>query len=303
MLLIGSFAAGAWVFNSSSSSSSSDFPLINKAVTVDIGKYYIINFRPLRLELEKIQKKYPQKTYVYFSYLNNGSWVGLNEREEFTAASTLKVPLAMSIYKMMEKGKLKPTDNYSVEELDLDSNFGELYRVGPDKEFTVEELIKIMLEQSDNTAMKAIHTVLLRLGIENPLGEVYNELGWQFLTPPTIDEEPDYSKINLRALSNMFLALYNSTFFNEVEHSQKILEYLANTSFKDKIAAGVPEDIIISHKIGIAGGDNTFSDCGIVYAPNRNYILCLGSNGGEEKVAAKFMAEVSKAVYTYVINN
>ena len=88
-----------------------------------------------------------------------------------------------------------------------------------------------------------------------------------------------------------------------IENSQKILEYLANTPFNDKIAAGVPEGVTVSHKIGVSAEDKTFSDCGIVYAPNRNYILCLGSNGSDEKRADQFMAEVSKAVYDYVINN
>ena len=301
MLLAGSFVAGALVFRSSSSSS--EFPLLNKAVTVDIGKHYIINFRPLRLELEKIQKKYPQKTYVYFSYLNNGSWVGLNERGEFTAASTLKVPLAMALFKAVEEGKLSLDDRYALEELDLNDGFGELYKVGADKEFTVEELLKIMLEGSDNTAMLAIYTIFQRLGIGDPYDDVYNSLGWDFLNSiPAIDEVPNYSKITLRALSNMFLALYNAKFIN-AEHSNKILEYLTSTPFNDKIAAGIPEGVTVSHKIGISGGDQTFSDCGIIYAPNRNYILCLGSNGGNEKVAAKFMAEVSAVVYKYVINN
>lgn len=304
LLIMGAFAAGFMIhkFSSSSSSSSSAFPLINKAITAGIGKHFIINFRPLKTELEKIQRKYPQKTYMYFSYLNNGAWVGLNERDEFVAASTIKVPLAMSVYKTIEDGRLNLSDSYSLEELDLDSNFGDLYKVGPDKEFTLEKLLQIMLEQSDNTAMNGIYNILLRLGIEDPLGSVYNELGWQFLTPPALGEAPDYQKINLKTLANIFSALYNSTFLKP-EHSHKILEFLANTPFNDKIAAGISEDMVVSHKIGTATLDKTFSDCGIVYAPNRNYILCLGSNGGDEKQASKFMAEVSAAVYKFVMNN
>ena len=35
-------------------------------------------------------KEYSGKGYVYFSYLNNAAWVGLNEREMITAASRKK---------------------------------------------------------------------------------------------------------------------------------------------------------------------------------------------------------------------
>lgn len=300
-LAVGSF----WVLKSTTTTTTttSKFPLINKTVTANLGKHFIINFTPLKTELKKIQKSYPQKTYIYFSYINNGSWVGLDEREDFVAASTIKVPLAMAMFKAVEEGKVKLTDPYSLEELDLNQGFGDLYKVGTDKEFTVEELLKIMLEQSDNTATNAIYSVFRRMGIDDPLIQVYEFMGWEFTSYiPTLGEAPNYSRITLKALSNIFISLYDAKYIN-IENSNKVLEYLTQTPFNDKIAAGVPKDIAVAHKIGVAVTDETFSDCGIVYAPNRNYILCLGSNGGDEKRAAKFMAEVSGAVYKYVINN
>ncbi|MDP3837065.1 MAG: hypothetical protein Q8Q67_03110 [bacterium] len=39
---------------------------------------------------------------VYFRDLNNGPWVGINEDEEFTPASLLKVPLMISYLKIAE---------------------------------------------------------------------------------------------------------------------------------------------------------------------------------------------------------
>lgn len=279
------------------------YPLINKTVTANLGKHFIINFKSLRLELEKIQKSYPQKTYIYFSYLNNGSWIGLNERDEFVAASTLKVPIAMALMKAVEEKKLKLSDSYSLEELDLNQDFGDLYKVGADRELTLEELMKIMLEQSDNTAFNAILNIFDRIGVNDPLGEVYGFLGWEFAPDiPEFGIVPNYSKITLKTLANLFIALYDAKYVS-IEGSNQILGYLANTPFDDRIAVGIPEGITVSHKIGTAVPDETFSDCGIIYAPNRHYILCLGSNGGDEKRAAKFMAEVSEAVYEYVINN
>ena len=100
----------------------------------------------------------------------------------------------------------------------------------------------------------------------------------------------------------MFLALYNAKYLN-LEYSNLLLDYLSGTPFKDRIVDGVPEGVMVSHKIGTSANDSTFSDCGIVYAPNRHYLLCVGSNGGDERAAARFMAEVSKAAYDYVINN
>ncbi len=291
--------------SSSSSSSSSSYTFINPTVTSNLNKYFIINFQPLKKELIAIQQKYPQKTYIYFDYLNNASWVGLNEKDLFYAASTIKVPLAMALFKAVEDGKLKLADSYALDELDLNEGFGELYKVGPDKEFTVEELVKIMLEQSDNTAMNAVNNIFKKIGIEDPFADIYGFMGWEsggIELMPEIGQAPNYQQINLKTLSNMFLTLYNAKYVN-IEHSQQILEYLSNSSFNDKIVAGVPEDIVVAHKIGVASLAETFSDCGIIYALNRHYLLCLGSNGADEKSANKFMVEVSKVVYQFVINN
>jgi beta-lactamase class A len=275
-----------------------EFSFLNPTALSDLGKHYIINFKPLREELEKIQKTYPQKTYIYFLYLNNGSWIDLNERDEFTAASTVKVPLAIAFFKSVEEGKINLDDAYTMEESNLDKDFGDLYTVGSGKSFTVRELVRIMLEYSDNTAKNALLNSLKQLGIKNPLQPVYESFGWTF----DFGENPNFTKINLKTLSNMFLALYNAKYVN-VEHSQQILNHLTNTPFNEKIRGGVPESVLVAHKIGVSENDETFSDCGIVYAPNRNYILCAGSNGGNEEKANEFMKIISEMVYDYVINN
>lgn len=282
------------------------YPYINKTKVYELGKHYIIDFTSLKKEIVAIQKKYPHKTYIYFDYLNNGSWIGIGEREEITAASLVKVPLAMAVYKAIEERKFTPEQRYALSDFDLDSNFGDLYKSGADSFFTIEDLVKIMLEQSDNTARSALYTVFSRIGIADPLADVYSNLGWDF-APPLLNEgqnvDPNYyNKISLKVLSNMFLSLYNATYVN-LDNSQKILDFLANSPYNDKIRAGVPKDIAVSHKIGTAGQENTFSDCGIVYSPNRHYMLCIGSINADEKTAAQFMAEISKAVYVFVITN
>ncbi len=281
----------------------SKYSHINPAVLNNAGKHYIINFKPLKDSFIDVRSRYPNKTYVYFAYLNNASWVGLDEKEDFTAASTIKVPIAMAMMRAVEDKKIKLSDTYSLEELDLDQGFGDLYKVGADKVFLVGELLDIMLNKSDNTAMSALVTIFQRIGIDDPLSDVYGFLGWDMTqTIPEIGEVPDYSKINLKTLANIFLALYDAKYIS-IDNSNLILEHLASTDFDDRIRAGVPVDVFVVHKIGTASQDKTYSDCGIVYPPNRHYLLCVGSGGVDEKTAGKFIAEISDAAYKYVINN
>lgn len=276
-----------------------DYGYINKSVVNNSEKHFIINFLPLKNEFTLISSRYPQTTYVYFAYLNNSSWIGINEKVLFYATSTTKVPLAMAVLRAVEDGKLKLDETYTLDSLDLNEDFGSLYKTGENKTFSVNDLLKIMLEQSDNTAAKALINIFSKIGVDNPLDDVYNSMGWD---SNEIGKSPDYNKINLKTLSNMFIALYNANYVN-IDHSQLILEELASTPFDNKLVAGVPESIRVSHKVGIADQYQAYSDCGIVYAPNRNYLLCLGSSGADEKNADKFMAEISKAAYDYVIGN
>lgn len=285
------------------STSTATYGLLNGDVAYQSGQHFIVNFEPLRDQIASITQEYSDNSYVYFNYLNSSADFGTNTRSEFTAASTVKVPLAMAIYKTAEEGKLSMTDRYTLQQPDLDSNFGTLYKAGAGASYTVQQLVSIMLMQSDNTAMNALVSVLKNIGIADPFADVYQQMGLD--TFPTIGQTTSlasYENIDVHTLSNMFLALYNASYDNPAD-SQAILSYLSQTPFSDKLVAGVPASVIVAHKIGISADNNTYSDCGIVYAPSRPYILCVGLSGQSQQIANQLISQVSKAAYQYVINN
>lgn len=275
------------------------YPFINKAITADIGKYFIINFKPLKEKFIEIQKRYSEKTLVYFVYLNNASWVGLGEKDEFYAASTVKVPMAMSLMRAVEEKKLSLADTYALQDFDMNADFGDLYKEGTDKELSADQLLTLMLEKSDNTATLAIAHILTGLGITDPLQNVYKFMGWE---QNMLGENPNYLNMNLKTLANMFIALYDAQYVT-VEHSNDILNHLNNSNFNNKIVAGVPRGINVVHKEGQGDTNKTYSDCGIVYAPSRHYLLCATLIGGTENTANDFISELSRATYAFVMNN
>jgi len=285
------------------STSTTGYGLLNGDVAWQSGQHFIVNFEPLRSQIASITQEYPQNTYIYFDYLNSSANFGTNARTLFTAASTVKVPLAMAVYKMAEEGKLNMNSDYTLQQSDLDSNFGTLYKAGAGATYTIQQLVSIMLEQSDNTAMNALLSALNNIGVSDPFADVYQQMGWNNF--PTIGQVTDYKNyinIDVHTLSNMFLALYSASYDSPTD-SQAILSYLTQTLFSNEIVAGVASSTIVAHKIGTAADNLTYSDCGIVYAPSRPYILCVGSSGASEQSADQYMSQVSKATYQYVINN
>lgn len=294
------FPASTTVVRTVDLKKTSELEMLNPVVLSNINKHFIINFQPLREKFLEIDEKYPSKNYVYFTYLNNAAWVGLNERELITAASLIKVPLAMAYLKAVEERKFSGNELYTLSQEDLNDGFGELYKVGAGEQLTANQLVEIMLQNSDNTASYALMSLFSRIGIDNPFEDVYKAMGWE--DTALIGETTTYGEIHLKLLSNMFLSLYNATYVN-AEHSALILSNLAKTFFNDQIVAGVPDGIIISHKTGVNEENQTYSDCGIVYAPNRSYLLCAASVGVSKKEAANFIAEISEVTYDYVISN
>lgn len=270
---------------------------INKVIVADIGKHFIINFKPLKEKFLEIQARYSEKTHIYFVYLNNASWVGIGEKEMFYAASTVKVPLALGLMRAAEEGKLSLVDKYALQDLDLNSDFGDLFKEGVNKEISINDLLTKMLEESDNTATLAIVNILKNIGVADPLNDIYKFMGWEGKL-----DEYSYLNMNLKTLANMFITLYTAQYVG-AESSNDILRHLDNSKFDKKIVAGVPRNLSIAHKEGIADNYRTFSDCGIVYAPNRDYILCAVMIDGTESKTNDFISELSRAAYDFVMNN
>lgn len=97
----------------------------------------------------------------------------------------------------------------------------------------------------------------------------------------------------------MFRSLYYSTYLRR-PFSQLALTILSDTKFNSQLVAGLPNDVKIAHKVGMGLTKEVYNDCGIVYAPNKPYLICImGQNTTEEK-ANEMISTLSKIVYDYV---
>lgn len=247
----------------------------------------IINFMPLRERLRNYVAEEEGEVGMYFEYLPSGTSIGINDRNEFFQASLVKVPMAMVMYKHVEKGDASLSDIMELREEHLDPAYGQLYKKGVGYKLTVQEAIDAMLVDSDNTALK----VLFRK-YPTFLDEVFD-----FLDLPK-DTDDNLPVVSPKNYASIFRALYLSSYL-EPAFSNEILEILTHTAFHNKIPAGVPQEVPVAHKIGVLRPESIFSDCGIVYVPDRPYILCAMVKGTEDQ-ANKQISTISKMVYEYV---
>jgi beta-lactamase class A len=267
------------------------YPLLSKRIFAESQNDILINFTPLRTAMRQYVAKQPEKIGVYFEYLPSGTSIGVNDQMEVRLASLIKVPVVMAVYKDIEDGKLSQGTLVTLHKEDFDPRFGTLWKRGAGTKLTIAETIRINLVESDNTATR----ILVRQLSAGAIDAVFDSLD----LPK--DRENGAAVISPKSYASILRSLYLSSYL-EREHSNEILGILTRTNFNDQIPAGVPESIKVAHKIGTFEGQDAqqvHNDCGIIYAPNRPYGLCI-MVPGDEATARKHMQYLSKMVYGYI---
>ncbi|MBP6962296.1 serine hydrolase [Candidatus Saccharibacteria bacterium] len=277
--------------NEAQSKKASQFPWLANRLFTPQNDDMIINFTQLRETMNDYYNEQKIPLGVYFEYLPTGASVGVKDQLQVEIGSLAKVPAVMGIYKEIEKGNLKLEDILTVKEENLDDRFGDLWKEGAGKQLTVEEAVEYTLKQSDNTAASVLTSSLTSETLE----EVFNELD----LPKT--RTGPFPVMSPKSYASVFRNLFLSAYLNN-ESSNAILGELTETNFNDKLPGGVPDNVKVAHKIGvfrIADTQDIYSDCGIIYVPNRPYILCV-MVAAPEAVAREEIIAYSKMVYSFV---
>lgn len=272
----------------SSGDNSEDYPFLSKRIFVEEQNDILINFVPLRTAMNNYILKQNEQIGTYFEYLPSGNSIGINDKIELRLASLIKIPVVMAIYKQIELGKTKKNTLLTINENDIDKGFGVLWKKGAGTKLTVEEAIRLSLIESDNTAANTLNSHLP----EGAIDAVFDTLD---IPKDTKNNLPVISPKNY---SSILRSLYLSSYLNR-DNSNQILEILTETNFNDKIAALDNKNVKVSHKIGVYQSEGVYSDCGIIYLPNRPYILCVMVNSTEDK-AKQHMEYISRMIYGYL---
>lgn len=236
---------------------------------------------------------------VYFRDLNSGPWMGINEKEIYSPASLLKVPILIAALKKAETEPAFLTKKVKfekyVDEISQNITDDKLIKLGAS--YTIEELLFGMIAHSDNEAKDLI------------VANIGNDLFTQVMTDIGINISgigPGDDFLTVKDYSSFFRLLYNATYLNK-QMSEKALDILSKTSFNTGIVAGIPQGTVIAHKFGErAYGDTNVKqlhDCGIVYAPNAPYLLCVMTRGSDFNQLSTVIAGVSDIVYKEVLAN
>jgi beta-lactamase class A len=248
---------------------------------------------------------------VAFRTLDGRAHVFIDPDKPFHAASTMKVPVMIELFRQARSGKLSldqplsirnefrsivDGSPYSLREGD-DSDRAVYAAVG--KTLTLEQLNEAMITVSSNFAANLL---IERLGVENIRSTVtrLGADGMQILRG--VEDQKAFDK----GLNNSTTARGLLTLFERLARGRAVdqkadaamVAVLKRQMFNDAIPAGLPSGskrIDVAHKTGNI--TRIHHDAGIVYA-KRPYVLVVLVRGLQsQKESAALIAAVSKAVY------
>lgn len=238
---------------------------------------------------------------IYLRDLQMGPVMGIAEDEPYSSASLLKVAVMLAILRQEE---LRP--GILNQRIEVQPEFLSSYEheinptasVEAGKTYTTDDLLEYMIVHSDNNATNVLSSYLNSLSDDgSPVLRTLEELGFigQFKTDDLL---------SVKQSASMFRMLYNASYLNK-SLSQKALDLLARTTFDKGIVSGLPGHIRVAHKFGERikeDGMKQLHDCGIFYAHETDYLLCVMTQGTNIPNLESTIRDITEIIYKEVEN-
>src|SRR4028118_849502 len=262
----------------------------------------------LRDRIEQISDAAQGRVGVTATVLETGKTVSLNGDQQFPMQSVYKFPIAMAVLAQVDQGKLKLDQQVRVETNDIVQGSRILDEKSQGMEFSLAELLKYMVSESDNTASdvllrqvgepRIVMEYLRGLGVNNiVVANTQKELGQDTAVQYRNYATPDAAVVLLRA-------------FHEGKGLSKssqavLLQLMTETTTGSKRIKGLlPDGTVVAHKTGTSSTVNgvtaATNDVGLVTLPNGRHMaisVFVSDSGANNAIREEVIAKVAKAAW------
>lgn len=262
--------------------------------------YETYHLTSLENNLKFLSSKYPRlKPSVYVWDYESGKHADLNSDSVYPTASIIKIPVLIQLFKAVEAGMIKLDDKIAMTPYYKSEGSGSLQFKGNSTVYSVDDLARVMITESDNSATNMLMDAT---GGMNAMNQSLRK--WGMKETRLNDWLPDLKGTNVTTSKEMATLLYNidNPNFLTLNSREKMVDYMSHVHNNRLIQAGLPQSAIFIHKTGDIG--KMLGDAGIVYTPNgKKYIVVMLVNRPYNSPEGKdFIVAASSLIYNYMVN-
>ena len=253
---------------------------------------------PLKQKLAALDKKQAKiETQAFFIDLDNGKYVNLAGDTPISAASLIKIPVAVAFFQDVDAGKIKLNEKLPMGKDVIASGSGDMQYQQGQKSFTALETVTKMIAISDNTATNML---IKRMGGKAVLDQRFQAWG---LTHTQIHNLlPDLEGTNTTSSKDLATVLLkvNQGELISLKSRDRLLGIMQQTKTRTLLPPGLEPGAIISHKTGDIG--TVLGDAGIIDMPSgKRYIEAIIAKRPYNDIAARtLIQDMSRATYQHL---
>ncbi|CAM3447270.1 serine hydrolase [Brevibacillus invocatus] len=242
---------------------------------------------------------------VYLEDLHTGEQLSFNQNERFYAASVIKVPIMAAVFAEVSAGKFALETIIRLRQEDQVGGAGILQHMTPGSEWTVQDLVTLMIIQSDNTATNMLIDLVGKESIRSIMqatemtnSHFYNKL---MIVPAQVE---GYNEVTAADLGNHLRYLAKGKVIS-YDSCARMMAILKQQQHRDRIPLHFPYpsgDLIgslpsweLANKTGSV--TNITHDIGILYVGSSAVTICVLNKGLPQKAAVQTIASIGKLVF------
>jgi beta-lactamase class A len=247
-------------------------------------------------DVRSLAARIPAPTALEVFDLSTGFHAGFNATASMPAASTIKIPVMVEVFRQLQAGKFDLDRHVTLLARDKDWGSGELCDAPAGTTYSIADLLEKMIDISDNTATN----MLIRLVGRHNINVSMRDLG---LTRTHLGEDIRTGDWSIRrALRTSphdlvrLLALMARRELVDEWSSNEMISILEEDQINTLLPEPLPDDVAIAHKTG--SFFDTLNDAGIVYADNAPYVIAVMTTGlPSQDLGRSFIHSLSRRVY------
>ena len=253
----------------------------------------------LENRIKYIMSLYPSvKPSVYVWHYNTERFVDINASDIYSAASIIKIPVLIELFRSIEKNQLSLEEKMTLTDFYRAEGSGGLQYKAENSDWSIDTLARIMITDSDNSATNML---MAKLGSMTDINSAIRQWGLKHTHVQTwLPDMTGNNKTTSRDIATMLYNIDNNEKFLNINSREKIFDYMGHVHNSRLIKAGLGSGALFMHKTGDIG--KMLGDAGIVFTPNgQKYIVVILANRPHNSVAGKdFIVKASAEIYNYL---